>query len=57
MGWAKGKDFASTLGPWIVTADELEPHRDADGRLDLEMSVAQRRDAGHRLPRQRRLVL
>ena len=28
MGWAKGKDFASTLGPWIVTADELEPHRD-----------------------------
>ena len=24
MGWAKGKDFASTLGPWIVTADELE---------------------------------
>ena len=40
MGWAKGKDFASTLGPWIVTADELEPHRDGDGRLDLEMSVA-----------------
>ncbi len=21
MGWAKGKDTASTLGPWIVTAD------------------------------------
>lgn len=40
MGWAKGKDFASTLGPWIVTADELEPHRDGEGRLDLEMSVA-----------------
>ncbi len=40
MGWAKGKDFASTLGPWIVTADELEPHRDAEGRLDLKMSVA-----------------
>jgi 2-keto-4-pentenoate hydratase/2-oxohepta-3-ene-1,7-dioic acid hydratase in catechol pathway len=39
MGWAKGKDFASTLGPWIVTADELEPHRDADGRLDLKMTV------------------
>jgi 2-keto-4-pentenoate hydratase/2-oxohepta-3-ene-1,7-dioic acid hydratase in catechol pathway len=39
MGWAKGKDFASTLGPWIVTADELETHRDADGRLDLRMRV------------------
>lgn len=40
MGWAKGKDFASTLGPWIVTADELEPRRDRDGRLDLEMTVS-----------------
>lgn len=39
MGWAKGKDFASTLGPWIVTADELEPHRNAEGRLDLKMTV------------------
>jgi 2-keto-4-pentenoate hydratase/2-oxohepta-3-ene-1,7-dioic acid hydratase in catechol pathway len=39
MGWAKGKDFASTLGPWIVTADELEEHRDGDGRLDLTMTV------------------
>jgi 2-keto-4-pentenoate hydratase/2-oxohepta-3-ene-1,7-dioic acid hydratase in catechol pathway len=39
MGWAKGKDFASTLGPWIVTADELEPHRNADGRLDLRLTV------------------
>ncbi len=39
MGWAKGKDFASTLGPWIVTADELEGFRDASGRLDLRMTV------------------
>jgi 2-keto-4-pentenoate hydratase/2-oxohepta-3-ene-1,7-dioic acid hydratase in catechol pathway len=39
MGWAKGKDFASTLGPWIVTADELEPLRNAAGRLDLQMTV------------------
>jgi 2-keto-4-pentenoate hydratase/2-oxohepta-3-ene-1,7-dioic acid hydratase in catechol pathway len=39
MGWAKGKDFASTLGPWIVTADELEHARDASGRLDLKMTV------------------
>ncbi|BEL07763.1 fumarylacetoacetate hydrolase family protein [Actinoplanes sichuanensis] len=35
LGPAKGKDFASSLGPWIVTADELEPSRDADGFLDL----------------------
>jgi 2-keto-4-pentenoate hydratase/2-oxohepta-3-ene-1,7-dioic acid hydratase in catechol pathway len=39
MGWAKGKDTASTLGPWIVTADELEQYRDNEGRLDLQMTV------------------
>lgn len=36
LGMCKGKDFANTLGPWIVTADELEPYRDGD-RLDLEL--------------------
>jgi 2-keto-4-pentenoate hydratase/2-oxohepta-3-ene-1,7-dioic acid hydratase in catechol pathway len=36
LGICKGKDFANTLGPWIVTPDELEPYRDAD-RLDLEL--------------------
>jgi 2-keto-4-pentenoate hydratase/2-oxohepta-3-ene-1,7-dioic acid hydratase in catechol pathway len=35
LGPAKAKDFASSLGPWIVTADELEPRRDAEGFLDL----------------------
>src|SRR5690242_3313629 len=40
LGPAKGKDFAGTLGPWIVTADELEPHRDADGFLDLWCTAA-----------------
>jgi 2-keto-4-pentenoate hydratase/2-oxohepta-3-ene-1,7-dioic acid hydratase in catechol pathway len=39
LGPCKGKDFASTLGPWIVTADELHPRRDAEGRLPLEMRV------------------
>ncbi|MFT3863214.1 MAG: fumarylacetoacetate hydrolase family protein [Solirubrobacterales bacterium] len=39
MGWAKGKDSASTLGPWIVSADELEGARDREGRLDLRMTV------------------
>jgi 2-keto-4-pentenoate hydratase/2-oxohepta-3-ene-1,7-dioic acid hydratase in catechol pathway len=40
LGPAKGKDFASTLGPVLVTADELEPHRDADGFLALAMAVS-----------------
>jgi 2-keto-4-pentenoate hydratase/2-oxohepta-3-ene-1,7-dioic acid hydratase in catechol pathway len=36
LGPAKGKDFASTLGPWLVTPDELEEHRTGD-RLDLAL--------------------
>jgi 2-keto-4-pentenoate hydratase/2-oxohepta-3-ene-1,7-dioic acid hydratase in catechol pathway len=36
FGQCKGKDFANTLGPWIVTPDELEPYRDGD-RYDLDM--------------------
>lgn len=40
LGPAKGKDFATTLGPWIVTADELEPYRDEDGLLDLLCTVS-----------------
>ncbi|WP_329546482.1 fumarylacetoacetate hydrolase family protein [Streptomyces sp. NBC_01356] len=39
LGPAKGKDSAITLGPWLVTADELEPHRTADGFLDLHLTV------------------
>jgi 2-keto-4-pentenoate hydratase/2-oxohepta-3-ene-1,7-dioic acid hydratase in catechol pathway len=39
LGPAKGKDFATTLGPVLVTADELEPHRDPDGFLRLAMTV------------------
>ena len=35
LGPAKGKDFATSLGPWIVTADELDGRRDPDGFLDL----------------------
>lgn len=33
LGPCKGKDFGTTLGPWIVTADELEPYIDDDGFL------------------------
>ncbi|MEU3935961.1 fumarylacetoacetate hydrolase family protein [Streptomyces sp. NPDC029044] len=40
LGPAKGKDTATTLGPWLVTADELEPHRNTEGFLDLALSVA-----------------
>lgn len=36
MGPVKGKDFANSIGPWIVTPDELEPYR-RDDRLALEL--------------------
>ncbi|MCQ1999906.1 fumarylacetoacetate hydrolase family protein [Arthrobacter zhaoxinii] len=39
LGPCKGKDFAGTLGPWIVTADEFTDRQDADGFLGLRMSV------------------
>ena len=38
LGPAKGKDSASSLGPWVVTADELAPYI-RDGRLDLKCQV------------------
>lgn len=39
LGPAKGKDFAMTLGPWIVTTDELEPYLDADGFLEVRAEL------------------
>jgi len=39
LGPSKGKDSAATLGPYLVTADELEPRRNAEGFLDLELTV------------------
>jgi 2-keto-4-pentenoate hydratase/2-oxohepta-3-ene-1,7-dioic acid hydratase in catechol pathway len=36
MGPVKGKDFATTLGPFMVTPDELEPFREARA-FDLTM--------------------
>jgi 2-keto-4-pentenoate hydratase/2-oxohepta-3-ene-1,7-dioic acid hydratase in catechol pathway len=39
LGPCKGKDTATTLGPWLVTADELEPHRDAEGFLALALTA------------------
>ena len=39
LGPAKGKDFGTVLGPWIVTADELEQHLDEDGFLRVRAEV------------------
>jgi fumarylacetoacetate (FAA) hydrolase len=41
MGPFKGKDFATSLGPWLVTADELADRRlgtGKDERYDLSMT-------------------
>ena len=38
IGQAKGKDSGVTLGPFLVTPDELEPHR-RDGKLDLQVTA------------------
>jgi 2-keto-4-pentenoate hydratase/2-oxohepta-3-ene-1,7-dioic acid hydratase in catechol pathway len=39
LGPSKGKDFGMTLGPWIVTADEVDAHRDAEGFLRLRAEL------------------
>ncbi|BCL31051.1 fumarylacetoacetate hydrolase family protein [Streptomyces aurantiacus] len=39
LGPCKGKDTATTLGPYLVTADELEPYRDGDGFLRLALTA------------------
>lgn len=39
LGPCKGKDTATSLGPYLVTADELEPFRDADGFLRLALTA------------------
>jgi fumarylacetoacetate (FAA) hydrolase len=38
LGPAKGKDTASTLGPWVVTTDEMAPYI-RDGRLSVKCQV------------------
>ena len=38
LGPAKGKDFATSLGPYFVTADELAPHR-RGAAFDLTMTA------------------
>ncbi len=38
LGPAKGKDFATSIGPWLVTPDELAPFR-KDRAFDLAMTA------------------
>ncbi|CAM3114396.1 2-hydroxyhepta-2,4-diene-1,7-dioate isomerase [Mycobacterium intermedium] len=38
IGQAKGKDSGVTLGPYLVTVDELEPYR-RDGKLSLQVTA------------------
>jgi fumarylacetoacetate (FAA) hydrolase len=48
LGPAKGKDFATSLGPWLVTPDELADRRIGSGkdeRYDLAMSGSINGDA------------
>lgn len=39
IGQAKGKDSGVTLGPYLVTPDELEPYR-RNGKLDLRVTAS-----------------
>jgi fumarylacetoacetate (FAA) hydrolase len=51
LGPAKGKDFASSIGPWLVTPDELADSRapEATGP-DLAMRAEVRTSDGHLVP-------
>ncbi|MCH8170304.1 MAG: fumarylacetoacetate hydrolase family protein [Bacteroidetes bacterium] len=42
LGPAKGKDFATTIGPWLVTPDELEKFKietDSENKYNLRMTA------------------
>jgi fumarylacetoacetate (FAA) hydrolase len=39
LGPAKGKDFATAIGPCLLTLDELQDRIDGEGRLHLAMSA------------------
>jgi len=40
LGPAKAKDFATSLGPWLVTRDELEDRLVGPGKFRLEMTAS-----------------
>ncbi|HEX8330512.1 MAG TPA: fumarylacetoacetate hydrolase family protein [Hymenobacter sp.] len=39
LGPAKGKDFATSLGPYLVTKDEMAQYATGDHRFDLRMTA------------------
>ncbi len=39
LGPAKGKDFATSIGPWVVTRDELEDRHVGLGKWNLAMTA------------------
>lgn len=39
LGPAKGKDFATAMGPWLVTLDEVAERMIEDGNVALEMQA------------------
>ncbi len=39
LGPAKAKDFATSLGPWLVTPDELQDKKTGPGRFNLQMTA------------------
>lgn len=39
LGPHKGKDFANAIGPCIVTKDEMDSFRGADGKFDIKMTA------------------
>ena len=38
LGPAKAKDFATSLGPWLVTPDELQDRKTGPGKFNLKMT-------------------
>nr|WP_202512500.1 fumarylacetoacetate hydrolase family protein [Streptomyces sp. SID3343] len=40
LGPIKGKDTATTIGPWLVTADEFDKYRDDEGFLDIGLRAS-----------------
>ena len=39
LGPAKAKDFATSLGPWLVTPDELQDRKTGPGKFNLKMTA------------------
>lgn len=46
LGPVKGKDSTTTLGPWLVTPDELEPHRQGTSFAVTLTAVVNGREIG-----------